>query len=37
MISLFFFVLGVSLGWWARSTKAGTWVKKQFSADTTVS
>lgn len=31
---MFFFALGLALGWWVRNTKAGTWVSKQFAAST---
>lgn len=34
MISLFFLILGTWIGWWIRGTKAGTWVRKQFSKAT---
>lgn len=36
MISLFFFGIGGFFGWWFRGTKAGSWLKKQFSKDPTV-
>jgi len=31
MLSFFFLILGVFLGWWLRGTKAGTWIKETFS------
>jgi hypothetical protein len=31
MISMFFLILGVLLGWWVRGTKAGSWISDVFS------
>lgn len=34
MISLFFYAIGVWMGWWIRGTKAGTWIRNQFAKAT---
>lgn len=36
MLSFFFLILGMTLGWWVRGTKAGSWITKQLSSDNTV-